>query len=44
MLKAYWNQEPLYTEVTQDDDDESSTLVPVEELDTSENENGHHDV
>ena len=40
MLKAYWNQEPLYTEVTQDDDDEST---PVEEFDTSENfENGHH--
>ena len=42
MLKAYWNQEPLYMEVTQDDDDESSTLVPVEELDRSENENGYH--
>ena len=40
MLKAYWNQEPLYTEVTQDDDDEST---PVEEFDTSENfENSHH--
>ena len=46
MLKACWNQEPLYTEVTQNENNDHESTTAMEDslqFDTDENfQNGHH--
>ena len=46
MLKACWNQEPLYTEVTQNESNDHESTTAMEDslqFDTDENfQNGHH--